>query len=284
MNGAICWALGVPGPRTLSSRALITSKDSKTCLDIPRWTNLPRWFQRKTYGSIAELERAGHDSHCTMRIRPASVRPFCFVRNPQRHRSQSGKKGAAKWNHTNRQSLKRTLESIAAKQFWHIWTTWNPLKPGSLQALPIRQEDHDHNHQRLENAKGRSLQSLPSLHFFPWCWAERATTTRFGLKRRPVDHLSHWWWSSVSRSGRATVHCWVQLPFRVGEYSVENGLLNGWTYWENLDHCGLGLTGFTSRSTSWKPILQDQTLRESFWIGQRYWACIARHRSQFSAR
>ena len=86
-----------------------------------------------------------------------------------------------------------------------------PIKTRLHSSASIRQEDHDHNHQRLEKAKGRSLQSLPSLHFFPWCWAERATTTRFGLKRRPVDHLSHWWWSSVSRAEEQL--CTVEYSF-----------------------------------------------------------------------
>ena len=43
---AICWALCVPGPRMLSSRASRILKDFKTFLDSYRCTNVPHWFQK----------------------------------------------------------------------------------------------------------------------------------------------------------------------------------------------------------------------------------------------
>ena len=48
-----------------------------------------------------------------------------------------------------------------------------------------------------------------------------------------------------------------------------------WTV-ERLENLTIaaGFNWIYIRSTSWKPILQDQTLRESFWIGQRYWAAL----------
>ena len=149
---------------------------------------------RKIYGSssIAELERAGHHSRCTMRIRPASVRPFCFVRNPQRHRSQSGKKGAAKWNHANRQSLKKTLNQLPQSNsdvLWQLETHWNqaPFKRFNPAAGPWSQSSAPF----FKAGRSKLATSAEPKKHVPWCWEERTTITRFGLKRRPVDHLSH---------------------------------------------------------------------------------------------